>query len=95
MPAVPTNEIKYLTEQPFVRRTVSRTRYPTALVKAPAPIIPLAFSTTALAEYSCIILLLLGDREIANPPFGIDIEAELGRLVADIVADVRNPGTKR
>src|SRR6266404_3234654 len=49
-PAGPTNEIKYLAEQPFLWRTVSRTGCPIAVVKASALIIRLAFSTTAPAE---------------------------------------------
>ncbi len=40
-------------------------------------------------------LLLLGDREISNPPFGIDIETELSRLFANVFANVLNSGTIR
>src|SRR6266436_3796 len=36
-------------------------------------------------------LLLFGDRKISDPPFGIDIETELCRLFANVIANVSNP----
>src|ERR1700734_1793785 len=40
-------------------------------------------------------LLLLGDRKISDTPFGIDIESELRRLFANVIANVSNAGAIR
>src|ERR1700683_2534122 len=40
-------------------------------------------------------LLLLGDRKVSDAPFGVDVEPELRRLLANVVANISNAGAIR